>query len=132
MSEAASFDVDGFGRSFFSDAGRCRVGVVDTAGNEVCWFGAYGNPDDIGAGVELRGARGEQTDQASEPAPRLSSPPSPRLRRASRAPRPPDIPFAWPQAVAVGDAAAYVNDRVNQRIVAVKLGYRTEASCPVP
>jgi hypothetical protein len=99
LCEAASFDVDGFGRSFFSDAGRCRVGVLDTAGNEICWFGGYGNPDSAGPGSAI--------------------------------PKP-EIPFAWPQAVAVDDTTAYVNDRVNQRIVAVKLGHQTEATCPVP
>jgi len=45
MCEAACFDVDEFGRSFFADAGRCRVGVIDTAGNEIGWFGTYGNQD---------------------------------------------------------------------------------------
>ena len=39
------FDVDGFGRSFFADAGRCRVGVLDTNGNLLRWFGTYGNAD---------------------------------------------------------------------------------------
>jgi len=52
MCEAACFDVDEFGRSFFADAGRCRVGVIDSAGNEICWFGAYGNVD--AAESELR------------------------------------------------------------------------------
>jgi hypothetical protein len=39
------FDVDGFGRSFFADAARCRVGVLDTGGNLIRWFGTYGNAD---------------------------------------------------------------------------------------
>ena len=45
LCEATCFDVDGFGRSFFPDAGRFRVGVIDTNGNEICWFGRYGNAD---------------------------------------------------------------------------------------
>jgi len=96
LCEAASFDVDGFGRSFFSDAGRCRVGVLDTAGNEVCWFGGYGNQDSAGPGSLIAA---------------------------------PAIPLAWPQAVAVGDEAAYVGDHLNRRILRVRLDYRAEASC---
>jgi len=99
LCEAASFDVDGFGRSFFSDAGRCRVGVLDTTGNEICWFGGYGNPDSAGPGSAI--------------------------------PKP-EIPFAWPQAVAVGDRAAYVNDRINQRIVEVKLDYAAVETTAIP
>ena len=92
LCESPRFDVDGFGRSFFPDAGRCRVGVLDTAGNVICWFGQYGNADDRGPG----------------------------------------IPLAWPQAVAVGDDAVYVGDRVNRRIVVVRLRYAAERMCPAP
>jgi hypothetical protein len=46
--EAAQFDVDGFGRSFYPDAGRFRVGMLDTAGNDLGNFGSYGNQDEIG------------------------------------------------------------------------------------
>ena len=99
LCESPCIDVDGFGRSFFPDAGRSRVGVADTAGNELCWFGAYGNADSAGPG---------------------SAVPTPA------------IPFCWPQAVAVDDHAAYVGDRLNRRIVRVKLGYRAEAIAPLP
>jgi hypothetical protein len=44
----------------------------------------------------------------------------------------PDIPLAWPVYVAVSDRQAYVADTVNRRVVRVKLGYATEASCPAP
>jgi hypothetical protein len=90
------FDVDGFGRSFFADAARCRVGVLDTNGNAIRWFGRYGNADSCAPGGG------------------------------------PEIGFCWPQAVAVGDHAAYVSDRLNRRIVAVKLGYAKEAAVPIP
>ena len=50
LCESPCIDVDGFGRSFFPDAGRARVGVLDTAGNLICTFGAYGNPDSAGPG----------------------------------------------------------------------------------
>jgi len=97
--ELPGLDVDGFGRSFFCDAGRFRVGVIDTAGNRICWFGGYGNQDSAGPASAI-------------PAPELA--------------------FCWPQAVAVDDAAAYVGDRLNRRIVRVKLGYAVEQSLAVP
>ncbi len=97
--ESPRFDVDGFGRSFYPDAGRFRVGVLDTNGNELCTFGSYGNQDSAGPG---------------SPVPT------------------PAIPFCWVQAVAVGDEAAYVGDRLNRRVVRVKLDYAESATVPVP
>ena len=44
------FDVDDFGRVFLPDALRFRVTVLDTAGNELGSFGAYGNQDSAGPG----------------------------------------------------------------------------------
>jgi sugar lactone lactonase YvrE len=43
----------------------------------------------------------------------------------------PEIPFAWPTGVAVSGDTAYVLDRINRRIVAVKLTCVAEASCEV-
>jgi hypothetical protein len=48
--QSARFDVDDYGRSFFPDAGRFRVGVLDTNGNEIAFFGQYGNRDCGGKG----------------------------------------------------------------------------------
>jgi hypothetical protein len=48
LCESPRFDVDGFGRSVFPDAARFRCGVLDTAGNLITWFGAYGNQDSAG------------------------------------------------------------------------------------
>jgi len=98
MCAAPCFDVDGFGRSFFPDAGRFRCGVLDTAGNLICTFGSYGNQDSRGPGSAV-------------PVP--------------------DIPFCWPQAVAVSDEAAYVGDRLNRRVVRVKLAYEKEETVTV-
>jgi sugar lactone lactonase YvrE len=95
MCEAACFDVDEFGRSFFADAGRCRVGMLDTAGNEIGWFGTYGNADAV------RSAAAE-------------------------------IPLAWPQAIAVGHGSVFVGDRVNRRIVRVKLAHDAEGTVAIP
>jgi len=43
----------------------------------------------------------------------------------------PEIGFAWIIGVAATDRYAYVNDAVNKRVLRVKLGYATEASCGV-
>jgi hypothetical protein len=47
---ASYFDTDYYGRSFYPDAGRSRVGVLDTNGNVICHFGSYGNRDAKGKG----------------------------------------------------------------------------------
>ena len=86
LCESPRFDVDGFGRSFFPDALGYRVGVLDTAGNFIAWFGKYGNPDSVG----------------------------------------PEIGLQWPHEVCASDEAAYVADRLNRRVVAVKLSYAAE------
>ena len=53
LCESSRFDVDGFGRSFFPDAGLFRVGILDTNGNLIGWVGTYGNPDADGSDVPL-------------------------------------------------------------------------------
>ena len=42
---ASYFDVDYYGRVFYPDAGRSRVGILDTNGNLIGHFGCYGNRD---------------------------------------------------------------------------------------
>jgi len=42
------FDVDEYGRTFYTDQGRFRVVVLDGAGNELLTVGAYGNQDSLG------------------------------------------------------------------------------------
>jgi len=99
LCESPRFDVDGFGRSFYPDAGRFRVGVLDTGGNQIGSFGAYGNQDSAGP-------------KSAVPVP--------------------EIPLCWPQAVAVSDEAAYVGDRLNRRVVRVKLAYAAEETVAAP
>ncbi|MCG3178958.1 MAG: hypothetical protein BIFFINMI_01288 [Phycisphaerae bacterium] len=41
------------------------------------------------------------------------------------------IPLAWPQAVAVDDASAYISDVLNRRLVRVRLDYAASADCRV-
>lgn len=98
--QSSRFDVDDFGRVFYPDAARFRVGVLDTGGNEIGAFGSYGNADSAGAG--------------------------------SAAPLP-EIPFAWPQAVAVDNQGmVFIGDRLNRRVVMVKLAFSAEQSCKIP
>ncbi len=98
--QSSRFDVDGFGRVFYPDAGRFRVRVMDTNANEIGWFGSYGNVDSAGP-------------KSAVPVPRL--------------------PLAWPQAVAVDDGkAVYVGDRMNRRVVKVKLDCCAEETCALP
>jgi NHL repeat-containing protein len=83
LCESTRFDVDGFGRSFFPDAGRFRVGVLDTNGNPITTFGSYGNQDSVG----------------------------------------PEIPMWWPQSVVAANGYVFIGDRMNCRVVRVRLDY---------
>jgi len=53
LCESPRFDVDGYGRCFFPDAAGFRVGVLDTGGNLLKWFGSYGNADSAGPGSRV-------------------------------------------------------------------------------
>jgi len=48
LCENPCMDVDEFGRTFYPDAGRARIAVLDTAGNSIRTIGRYGNPDSTG------------------------------------------------------------------------------------
>jgi hypothetical protein len=54
MCEASGFDVDPFGRVFFSNLGRFRVEVVDTNNNPITTFGKYGNEDSGGPSARIK------------------------------------------------------------------------------
>jgi DNA-binding beta-propeller fold protein YncE len=98
LCESPRFDVDPYGRSFFPDAARFRMGVLDANGNEVTWFGSYGNADSAGP-------------KSAVPVPA--------------------IPFYWPYMVEVNDGVVYVGDRMNRRVVVVRLGHAAEETCEV-
>jgi len=51
---AARFDLDRFDRLYVPDAGRCRVMVLDSNGNEITHFGNYGNVDSAGPGSQVQ------------------------------------------------------------------------------
>ncbi len=99
--ENIRFDVDGFGRVFYPDTCRFRVGVLDTNGNEITHFGGYGNADGKG----------------------------PQSRDKSLAK--PDIALAWLVGVGATDDYAYMGDVLNRRLLRVKLTYAAEEVCEV-
>jgi len=45
---ATGFEADDYGRVYYTDQGRFRVVVLDTAGNELLAVGGYGNQDSFG------------------------------------------------------------------------------------
>ncbi len=94
--ESPRFDVDDFGRVFYPDAGRFRVGVLDTGGNPICTFGEYGNPDSAGPKSSVPG---------------------------------PAIPLFWPYAIETRGDRVYVGDRLNRRVVEVRLAHAAEETC---
>jgi hypothetical protein len=53
MCQGSGFDVDPFGRVFFPNMGQFRAEMVDTAGNPIVTFGAYGNEDSCGKGSRV-------------------------------------------------------------------------------
>ncbi|MGQ9662523.1 MAG: hypothetical protein ACUVWX_09335 [Kiritimatiellia bacterium] len=50
MCEGAGFDVDPYARVFFPNLGQFRIEVLDSNGNPITTFGAYGNQDSRGQG----------------------------------------------------------------------------------
>lgn len=99
--ENTRFDVDEFGRVWYPDLGRFRVGVLDTNGNDITHFGSYGNSDN----------RGPSSADKS-----LSEP---------------DIPLAWLVGVGATDHYAYLGDSMNRRLLRARLTYAVESVCQV-
>jgi hypothetical protein len=99
--ESTVFDVDEFGRVWYPDLCRFRVGVLDTNGNQITTFGAYGNADNRGP------------DSVDE---KLADPP---------------LAFAWLAGVGVTDKYAYMGDSMNRRLLRAEITYAAEETCPV-
>jgi len=99
--ENIRFDVDEFGRVWFPDTARFRVGVIDTNGNDLAHFGGYGTADNRGP---------ESKDKA------LAIP---------------DLAFSWLVSVGVTDKYLYTGDSLNRRLLRAKLTYAAEASCEI-
>jgi hypothetical protein len=117
----SDFDVDDFGRVFAPDTGRFRVGVLDTAGNDILSFGGYGNQDCCGPQSYV------VDPQTGQLRPRRPGDPQ-NLPSPSATP---EIGLAWIIGLAVTDRYAYVSDVINKRVLRVKLGYATEDTCEV-
>jgi hypothetical protein len=110
--ENTRFDVDWYGRVWYPDLGRQRVGVLDTNGNEIAHFGGYGNVDDPMPDAEsgMRDAEG----------------------RTSRIPHPePRIGFTWLIGVGATDKYVYMGDSMNQRLLRAKITCAAEELCEV-
>jgi hypothetical protein len=99
--EASRFDVDEFGRVWYPDLNRFRVVVLDTGGNEITYFGGYGNADNRG------------TDSSDK-----------SLAK-------PDLAFAWLNGVGVTDKYVYMGDTLNQRLLRGKKTYAAEETCAI-
>ena len=119
------FDVDDFGRVFAPDTGRFRIGVLDTNGNEIMSFGAYGNQNYCGP-----------DSYVVDPATKLLRPRKADDPKALVSPfaaeGSPAIAFGWICGVATTDRYAYVSDLINKRVLRVKLAYAVEESCALP
>src|SRR5262249_14216582 len=119
---ASDFDVDDFGRVFLPDTGRFRVGVLDTNGNEILSFGAYGNQDFCGP-----------ESYVIDPTTKLLRPRQPSDPASLVSPfATPEIAFGWIVGLAVTDKFAYVDDVINKRILRIKLSYAAEERTAIP
>jgi len=119
--ENTRFDVDEFGRVFYPDLGRFRVGVLDTNGNAITHFGGYGNP-------ESRGPESRVIDpKTGELRPRRPDDPKDLVSPFAT----PDVAFAWLIGVGVTDRYAYMGDSMNRRVLRAKLVSAAEATCEI-
>ncbi len=113
---ATEFEVDDFGRVFYTDQGRFRVVVLDTNGNELLTFGEYGNQDHCGPGSYVH------DPQEGFLRPRRPNDPETLVSPFAR----PEIAFNWFTGLGVSDRFVYVADGGNRRVVRVGLTYREQ------
>jgi len=119
--ENTRFDVDPFGRVWYPDLGRYRVGVLDTNGNLITTFGGYGN-------AESRGPDSPVVDpQTGKVRPRR--PDDPKDLKSPFAE--PEIAFSWLIGVGATDKYAYMGDSLNRRMLRARLAYAVEESCGI-
>jgi len=119
--ENTQFDVDEFGRVFYPDMCRFRVGVLDTNGNEILHFGGYGNAESMGPDSPVVDPQTKRV--------RPRRPEDPKDLKSPFAE--PEIAFAWLIGVGVTDRYAYMGDTLNRRLLRAKLVYAAEETCPV-
>ncbi|MCX7590562.1 MAG: hypothetical protein N2255_02930, partial [Kiritimatiellae bacterium] len=119
--ENTRFDVDPYGRIWYPDLGRYRVGVLDANGNLIMSFGGYGN-------AESRGPDSPVVDSETG----LVRPRRPNDASHLKSPfAEPDIAFAWLIGVGATDRYVYMGDSLNRRLLRARLVYATEATCDV-
>ena len=120
--ENVRFDVDPFGRVWYPDLGRYRVGVLDTGGNLITTFGGYGNaesagPDSPVVDPKTGKVRPRQADDPKD----LKSPFAE-----------PEIAFSYLIGVGATDKYAYMGDSMNRRLLRAKLVYAAEETVAAP
>jgi hypothetical protein len=116
------FDVDDFGRAFAPDNGRQRLTVLDTNGNVIAHFGAYGNQDCCGP-----------DSYVPDPATKLLRPRRPEDPKDLKSPfAEPELAFSFIVGLAVTDRHAYVADVANNRVLRVRLDYAAAETVSAP
>ncbi|MCX7804559.1 MAG: hypothetical protein N3A38_05140, partial [Planctomycetota bacterium] len=119
--ENTRFDVDPYGRVWYPDLGRYRVGVLDANGNLIATFGGYGN-------AESRGSDSPVMDpETGKIRPRRPGDP-PDLKSPFAQP---EIAFAWLIGVGATDRYVYMGDSLNRRMLRARVVYAAEATCDV-
>jgi hypothetical protein len=115
------FDVDNFGRVFAPDNGRQRVTVLDTNGNVILHFGAYGNQNYCGP-----------DSYVVDPKTKLLRPPKPDDPKDIMRPfASPEVAFNFIIGLAVTERHAHVADCANRRMLRCKLGYAAQETCEI-
>ncbi|MGQ9662267.1 MAG: hypothetical protein ACUVWX_08030, partial [Kiritimatiellia bacterium] len=117
--ENTRFDVDPFGRVWYPDLGRYRVGVLDSNGNLMLTFGGYGNAESRGPDSPLIDpATGKTKPRSAGHALLLKSPFAE-----------PEIAFAWLVGVGATDKYVYMGDSLNRRLLRARVVYAAEETC---
>lgn len=119
--ENTRFDVDLFGRVWYPDLGRYRVGVLDTNGNLITTFGSYGNAESCGPDSPILDS------QTGKVRPRNADDPA-NLKSPFAVP---EIAFSYLIGVGATDKYAYMGDSLNRRLLRAKLVYSAEETCDV-
>jgi hypothetical protein len=119
--ENTRFDVDPFGRVWYPDLGRYRVGVLDTNGNLITTFGGYGNAESCGPDSPV------VDPQTKKLRPRKADDPKDLKSPFAE----PEIALSWLIGVGATDKYAYMGDSMNRRLLRAKLVYAAEESCEV-
>jgi hypothetical protein len=120
--ENTRFDVDPFGRTWYPDLGRYRVGVLDTNGNLITTFGNYGNAESCGSDSPV------VDPQTKRIRPRKADDPKDLKSPFAE----PEIAFSYLIGAGATDKYAYMGDSLNRRLLRAKLVYAAEETVAVP